>query len=239
MTGRLAAGRDRRQASPDGRDDSVTSASSQRRVPAHQPGLVLRAIRRRIVRIALLTASVGMVATPAAAAIAAPASSGVPSTVLCSGYAGCNTHGYSSYAYGRHRSTSYWRMTAGDECTNYVAYVESVMFGVRTPRYSLGDAAQWPARAAAHGVRVDRTPSVGAVAVWPGYAHGVGPDGHVAVVEQVGPHDGYIVVSQQHLLNAGNGYEWTRINAGFPADTWQSWPSAFIHFRTTRQPAIR
>jgi surface antigen len=199
----------------------------------------LRAGRGRTVRTALITAAFAVVATPAAASIVAPASSRVPSTVLCSGYAGCNRTGYSSYAYGRHRSTSYWRMTPGDECTNYVAYVESAIFGVRTPRYSLGEAAQWPANAAAHGVRVDRTPSVGAVAVWPGYADGIGPEGHVAVVEQVGPHDRYIVVSQQHLLKAGNGYEWTRINAGFPADTWQSWPSKFIHFRVTRQPAIR
>ncbi len=60
--------------------------------------------------------------------------------------------------------------------------------------------------------------------------------GHVAVVEQVGRHDSYIVASQQHLLNAADGYEWTRISAGFPADTWQPWPSLFIHFPITRLP---
>jgi hypothetical protein len=128
-------------------------------------------------------------------------------------------------------------MSPGDECTNYVAYAESQAFGVPTPRYSLGNAYQWPASAAAHGVRVNRIPSVGAVAVWSGSAYGIGPMGHVAVVEQVGPHDSYIVVSQQHLLNAANGYEWTHISAGFPADTWQPWPSLFIHFPITRLPA--
>jgi surface antigen len=192
--------------------------------------------RGRTAKIALIAAAFAVTATPAAASIVVPASSRMPSTVLCSGYAGCNRDGYSSYGYGRHSSTSYWRMSAGDECTNYVAYAESQAFGVPTPRYSLGNAYQWPGSAAAHGVRVNRTPSVGAVAVWSGSAYGVGPMGHVAVVEQVGPNDSYIVVSQQHLLNAANGYEWTRINAGFPADTWQSWPSLFIHFRITRLP---
>ncbi len=192
--------------------------------------------RGRAATIALIAAALAAVATPAAAAIIVPASGRVPSAVLCSGYAGCNRHDYSSYRYGRNRGISYWRMTAGDECTNYVAYVESRIFGVPTPRYPLGNAYQWPASAATHGVRVDRTPSVGAVAVWPGLAYGIGPQGHVAVVEAVGPHGSYIVISQQHLLAEANGYDWTRIYAGFPARTWQSWPSFFIHFRITRRP---
>jgi surface antigen len=189
---------------------------------------------------ALLVAAFAAVATPATASIVAPATisivARVPSRVLCTGYAGCNVQ-HSSYGYARHLHTSYWKMSPGDECTNYVAYVESQMFGVRAPRYSLGNAYQWPASAAAHGVRVNKVPSVGAVAVWPGYATGVGPEGHVAIVEQVGPRDSYIVISQQHLLNARSGYEWTRINARFPASAWQSWPSLFIHFRITRTPS--
>jgi surface antigen len=190
----------------------------------------------RAAKIALMTAAFVVAVVPAAAAMVVPAAKAVPSSVLCSGYVGCNRNGYSSYEYGRHSQTSYWRMSPGDECTNYVAYAESQAFGVRTPRYSLGNAYQWPASAVAHGVRVNRIPSVGAVAVWSGSAYGIGPMGHVAVVEQVGPHDSYIVVSQQHLLNAANGYEWTRISAGFPADTWQPWPSLFIHFPITRLP---
>lgn len=193
---------------------------------------------RRTAKVAVLLAMLSAAAPPAAAAIIVPASGRAPSIVMCSGYAGCNRHGYSSYRYGRHETTSYWRMSTGNECTNYAAYVESQLFGVRTPRYSLGNAYQWPDSAAAHGVRVNRIPTVGAVAVWPGYADGIGPMGHVAVVEQVGPHDSYIVISQQHLLAEANGYDWTRINAGFPATSWQSWPRYFIHFRTTRRPRV-
>jgi hypothetical protein len=126
-------------------------------------------------------------------------------------------------------------MDAGNECTNYVAYVEARYFRVATPGYRLGNAYQWPTAAAAHGVTVSKVPSVGSVAVWDGGAYGIGPDGHVAVVERVGPRHRYIVVSQQHLRGVANGYEWTRINAGFPARAWESWPSQFIHFRLGRR----
>ncbi len=173
------------------------------------------------------------VAVPALAA-SSSTSAGVPTVVLCGGYHGCDRAGYNSYGYSRHSRTSYWRMYAGDECTNYVAYVEATHFGVATPGYLLGNAYQWPATARAHGVRVNKTPSVGSVAVWPGGAYGIGPDGHVAVVEKVGPRHSYIVVSQQHLLAVANGYEWTRINAGFSSRVWEPWPSFFIHFRLRR-----
>jgi surface antigen len=155
--------------------------------------------------------------------------------VLCDGYTGCNRAGYHSHGYGQHQTRSYWRMDAGDECTNYVAYVEATTFGVRAPGYLLGNADQWPGRAWAHGVSVNRVPRVGSVAVWGGKAYGIGPQGHVAVVEKVGPHDSYIIVSQQHLLAEANGYDWTRINAGFPSHSWQSWPRRFIHFHITRR----
>jgi surface antigen len=178
--------------------------------------------------------------TPRSPALtASPARARAASVVLCSGYQGCDQRGYPSYGYGQHRRTSYWQMYSGDECTNYVAYVEHAYFRVATPGYRLGNADQWPAAAAAHGVTVNTEPSVGAVAVWAGHAYGIGPDGHVAVVEQVGPHDGYIVVSQQHLLAETNGYDWARLNAGFPARTWQPWPSYFIHFPLGRGMAHR
>ena len=35
-------------------------------------------------------------------------------------------------------------MTPGNECTNYVAYVESTVYGARTPRYLLGHVAVSP-----------------------------------------------------------------------------------------------
>jgi surface antigen len=121
-------------------------------------------------------------------------------------------------------------MIAGNECTNYVAYVEHRVFRARTPRYLLGDAGQWAATARAHGVRVNHTPTVGSVAEWNGGTHGMGPAGHVAVVEKVGRHGRYIVISQQHIGSDRDGYDWTRINRGFPAYDWQEWPSHFLHF---------
>jgi surface antigen len=188
---------------------------------------------RLIAAITLAILAPAAVVVPAVAATSST-SAGVPTVVLCGGYRGCDRAGYNSYGYSQHSRTSYWRMYAGDECTNYVAYVEATHFGVAAPRYLLGNAYQWPASARAHGVRVNKTPSVGSVAVWPGGAYGIGPDGHVAVVEKVGPHHSYIVVSQQHLLAVANGYEWTRINAGFSSRVWEPWPSFFIHFRLRR-----
>jgi surface antigen len=192
-----------------------------------------------VVPIAAMGTLAGSLLAKAAPAMATspggPATATAVSRVLCSGYAGCNRRGYASYDYGRRERHSYWRMSAGDECTNYVAYVESTHFGVARPGYLLGNAYQWPRSARKHGVTVNDKPSAGSVAEWGGRAYGIGPDGHVAVVEKVGPHDSYIIISQQHLLAEADGYDWTRINAGFPRKTWQSWPSHFIHFRATRR----
>ena len=87
-------------------------------------------------------------------------------------------------------------MYAGDNCTNYVAYAESSL-GVPTPQYSLGNADQWVAAASAHGVRVNHTPTVGAVAVWYGE---MGWSGHVDVVEAVRANVRSKVISQQHII---------------------------------------
>jgi surface antigen len=116
-------------------------------------------------------------------------------------------------------------MYAGDNCTNYVAYAEST-FGVPTPSYSLGNADEWVASAAAHGVLVNHTPTVGAVAVW---GWNMGGSGHVAIVEAVGPNVSYIDVSQQHMIVA-DGFDWVRIHQDAAKNQWQDWPSAFIHF---------
>ncbi|MDA8318256.1 MAG: hypothetical protein M0030_00370, partial [Actinomycetota bacterium] len=91
---------------------------------------------------------------------------GVPSVVLCEGWVNCTKGGYPSYGYQVHAATAYWRMYPGNDCTNYTAYVESTVYGVAPPGYLLGNAGQWPASAAAHGVVVNNTPSVGAVAEW-------------------------------------------------------------------------
>jgi surface antigen len=167
-------------------------------------------------------------------ASAAGGANGKPSVVsgrLCQGFIGCDNGAFSSHDYAAGYYQSWWNMDAGDECTNYVAFVEATVYGVPTPDYLLGNAADWPAAAAAHGVVVDDVPAVGAVAVWDPYSPGIGPLGHVGVVEAVGPHNSYIVVSQQHLLADADGYEWTRLNPRQPGSEWESYPNVFIHFR--------
>ncbi len=162
----------------------------------------------------------------------------LPSRELCTGWARCSGRGYPSYAYQANGWRSYWRMAPGDECTNYAAYVESTVYHVAAPSYLLGNGGDWAATAAAHGVLVNHTPSVGAVAEWGSGSFGIGPMGHVAVVEAVGPHDRYIVISQQHISSEDNDYDWTKIKAHYPANEWQEWPTYFIHFRMPRHSSI-
>ncbi len=157
----------------------------------------------------------------------APPSLRAPSVIECSGWARCDARGFNSYGYAAHGWRSFWRMSPGDQCTNYAAYVESVVYRVREPRFLLGNGGQWASTAAAHGALVNHTPSVGAVAEWDGGTFGIGPVGHVGVVEAVGPHASYIVVSV-----------WTRIRAHQAANLWQPWPSHFIHFRVPRRTDV-
>jgi surface antigen len=187
--------------------------------------------RRLIALAGVPIMAIAGVAIPIALNHARAGQSGAPSLMLCSGWSRCSRHGYPSYDYADREYRSYWRMSPGDECTNYAAYVESTVYHVPEPRFLLGDGGQWAATAAAHGVRVNHTPSVGAVAEWDPGAFGMGPVGHVAVVEAVGPHDSYIYISQQHMGSVLDQYEWVKINANHPADEWQEWPSNFIHFR--------
>jgi surface antigen len=154
---------------------------------------------------------------------------GDPASVLCSGYVACNQSHFSSHGYQHHSGASYWYMYAGNNCTNYVAFVETSVFGVATPSYRLGDAGQWPATATLHGVVVNHIPTVGSVAEWNGGSPGIPSPGHVAVVEAVGPHRSYIEISQQNILDADN-YDWTRINADGAGNLWEQWPSNFVHF---------
>lgn len=153
------------------------------------------------------------------------ASGATSSSILCSGYAACSQGPFSTHGYSSHAWTSYWQMYAGDNCTNYVAYAESI-FGVLRPSYSLGNADEWVAAASAHGVLVNHTPTVGAVAVWYG---DMGYSGHVAIVEAVGPNVSYVVISQQHMIVA-DGYDWVRIYRDASKNQWQDWPNAFIRF---------
>jgi surface antigen len=158
-----------------------------------------------------------------------PASAAASST-LCSGYALCSQGSFTTHGYQAASGNSYWTMYPGDNCTNYVAFVESTVYGVATPTFDLGDGGLWAGAAAQNGVLVNHTPTVGSVAVWTGASSGIPAEGHVAVVEAVGPLNSYIVISQQHMLDDANGYDWTVIYPTPSQNQWEMWPNDFIHF---------
>jgi surface antigen len=163
---------------------------------------------------------------------AGPASGAGNATMLCNGYAGCSQGAYTTHDYQSHEGTSYWSMYPGDNCTNYVAFVESTVYGVSTPTFDLGNGYTWASAAANNGVLVNHTPTVGSVAYWSGGNDGIPDGGHVAIVEAVGPNGSSITISQQHMLDASNGYDWTTIYAAPTAYQWEQWPDSFIHFAT-------
>ncbi len=156
--------------------------------------------------------------------VVAPPAGNASSTYLCTGYSACNRAGYSDGGYGANNGRMYWRMYAGHNCTNYVAYrmIRAGMSGER-PWSGSGMAYNW-----GH-VRsdiTDQTPRVGAVAWWDRNSGGVGSSGHVAVVERV-VSSREIVVSEDSW---GGDFDWRRI-----VRDGRGWPSGFIHF--VDQPA--
>ena len=160
---------------------------------------------------------------------------GASSSALCHGFTSCTGKGYSTHDYRTHWDTSFWRMTPGDNCTNYAAYVESTVYGAPTPSYLLGNAATWAGEASAHGVTVNSTPSVGAVAQWNSSSRFGLTLGHVAVVEAVTDTNHWIRVSQDDVTNtaATTGFDWDQISFTQPSTSWEPYPNNFIHFVTT------
>jgi surface antigen len=114
----------------------------------------------------------------------------------------------------------WWRMYAGRNCTNYVAYrlVKNGMPNVR-PWSGSGMAYNWgPANSSI----TDQTPQVGAVAWWKRNVGGASAAGHTAYVERViSPTE--IVVSES---NWGSEFSWRLITKDG-----SGWPSGFIHFK--------
>jgi surface antigen len=197
---------------------------------------VVGVARRTAVLLAVLTTSlIGFnLASAATARADGGATAGAVGGELCDGYAACSTDGFTTNGYPANAKTSWWRMYPGDNCTNYVAYVESQTFGVTEPTYLLGDAYQWAENAAANGVPVNDTPSVGAVAFWGPGTLGMKRYGHVAIVQAVGPDGSYIDVSQSGMGVSDNGYDWQRIYLN--STSWEPWPASFIHFAGTNIP---
>lgn len=141
--------------------------------------------------------------------VAPPA--GASSTLLCKGFTACANAGYSSYGYGpTEYKKSFWRMFAGHNCTNYVAYrmIRAGMPAER-PWSGSGDARNWGVVFAS---KTDQKPMVGSVAWW--------SSNHVAYVQRIIDAD-TIVISEDHY---GGDFNWRKITrAG------GGWPNGFIH----------
>lgn len=143
-------------------------------------------------------------------------------TSLCTGYDSCSRQGMSNYGYQASSSTSYWRMTPGHNCTNYVAYrlVKNGMPNTR-PWSSTGNAYNW---GIANAAKTNKTPTVGSVAWWGANAAPMGASGHVAYVEKVVSAD-EIIISED---NWGGDFHWRRVTRA------SYWPSGFIHFKDVK-----
>ena len=141
------------------------------------------------------------------------------SSYLCYGYNACSAAGMSSAGYATANKKMYWRMYAGHNCTNYVAYrmVQSGLPNTR-PWTGAGNATYW-------GTSVPKltntTPTVGAVAWWRANQGPAGSAGHVAYVEKVVSAD-EIIVSQDSWRG---DFSWATITRASG-----NWPSGFIHF---------
>lgn len=143
----------------------------------------------------------------------------VTSTYLCTGYQGCQDAGFGNAGYRQASSTMYWRMYAGHNCTNYVAYrlIQNGMPDAR-PWSGDGNASNWGTAMASI---TDQTPTVGSVAWYKPHVTPAGSNGHVAYVEQViSPTE--IIVSEDYW---GGDFYWRRVTK-----TGGGWPTGFIHF---------
>src|SRR5580658_5557605 len=161
----------------------------------------------------------------------------------------CSLAPYTTHNFQAEYTTSYWGMPpdqntapggAWADCTNYVAFVESTVYGVPAPKPALPvKAADWKNGAQADGFTVNQTPTVGSVAQW--YSNDndgvIGADGHVAIVEQVGPNDSYIVISQDNWHTDTDYYGWAKILNESATPGAEPWPDNFIHFRSGGQGA--
>ena len=201
-------------------------------------GLAGGRARRMLTAVALVAGLCGgamAIDTPlatASAVNAGPLCEGYLAQGNPSGYPLCTAAPYTTHNYQNESSHSYWGSNIGVECTNYVAFVESLVYGVPTPNYALGNATNWASVAESHRVTVNQTPTVGSVAQWYANPPSIGSDGHVAIVEQVGPNDSYIVVSQDNWSSDKQGYGWALILNNTP-NQGEPWPNNFIHFQTT------
>jgi surface antigen len=138
---------------------------------------------------------------------------------LCYGYQACADAGMPAAGYATANKKMYWRMYAGHNCTNYVAYrmVQSGLPNVR-PWTGAGNATYWGGAVPS---LTNGTPSVGSVAWWRANQGPAGSAGHVAYVERVVSAD-EIVISQDSWRG---DFSWAVVTRSSG-----NWPSGFIHF---------
>lgn len=140
------------------------------------------------------------------------------SSYLCVGYSACAGAGMPNGGYAAANDQSYWRMSPGHNCTNYVAYrlIQDGMSPVK-PWSTTGNAYNWgPANPDTRNL----SPVVGAVAWWKAGVKGAGSVGHVAYVQEVVNAD-QVIVSED---NWGGNFHWKTVNRS------SGWPSGFLHF---------
>ncbi|MCW2831673.1 MAG: hypothetical protein JWP31_2365, partial [Aeromicrobium sp.] len=90
----------------------------------------------------------------AAALVALPAPAHAGSQVLCTGFASCASRSTASAAYAKVYGQSFWNMTAGHNCTNYVAYRLTHHGRLVARPYGTNSARTWGGVARAAGIPV-------------------------------------------------------------------------------------
>lgn len=95
------------------------------------------------------------------------------------------------------------------ECVSYAAWATAVKYGHYVP-YGLGNANQWPSRAASYGIPEGSTPRVGSVAIW--Y---VGAFGHAMSVDYVYPNGSFLVSQYNYSFNGTYSTMVVSANSGF------------------------
>jgi surface antigen len=149
----------------------------------------------------------------AALAVALTPTAAHAETTLCSGTSFSQTAACDP-AWAVNMTFMHWRMYAGHNCTNYVAWRLSVD-GVPQPSYRLGNARDWAPRAKSHGVPVNSTPAVGAVGTWPGR-------NHVVYIDEVRA-DSLLITEDSYSSKRYRKY------ISYPGE--RNYPTQFIHFR--------
>jgi surface antigen len=151
------------------------------------------------------------------------------SQILCRSFAACSSRSAASAAYAQVYLQSFWNMTPGHNCTNYVAYRLTHQGRLVARPYGTNSASTWGGVARAAGIPVVDTPRAGDVAWWGPDLQGLtsvldlgigGTGNHVAMVEAVNA-DGSITISEDNLTG---DFQWRRLSHGL------GWPSGFIRY---------